>query len=67
MIVSEDKLLDTNAVARYLGIDRKTVISFVEQGKLRGYRVGRNWRFRKSDVEEFLEGQQVKPDQKDNK
>jgi excisionase family DNA binding protein len=63
MIVSEDKLWDTNAVAHYLDVDRKTVISLVERGELRGYRVGRNWRFRKNDVEEFLERQQAKPEQ----
>jgi excisionase family DNA binding protein len=50
-------------VAQYLNVHRKTVINLVERGELRGYRVGRNWRFRKSDVDEYLERQQEpKPD-----
>ncbi len=53
----------TDDVAHYLNVHRKTVINLVERGELRGYRVGRNWRFRKSDVEAYLERQQApKPD-----
>ena len=53
----------TDDVAHYLNVHRKTVINLVERGELRGYRVGRNWRFRKSDVDEYLERQrEPKPD-----
>ena len=47
----------TEDVAHYLNVHRKTVINLVERGELRGCRVGRNWRFRKSDVDEYLERQ----------
>jgi excisionase family DNA binding protein len=61
--VPDEKLMETDDVARYLNVHRKTVINLVERGELRGYRVGRNWRFRKSDVDEYLERQQEpKPD-----
>jgi len=55
--------MTTDDVAHYLNVHRKTVINLVERGELRGYRVGRNWRFRKSDVDEYLERQrEPKPD-----
>lgn len=53
----DETLMETDDVARYLNVHRKTVINLVERGELRGYRVGRNWRFRKSDVEAYLERQ----------
>jgi len=50
-------------IAHYLNVHGKTVINLVERGELRGYRVGRNWHFRKSDVDEYLERQRnPKPD-----
>ena len=58
MTVPDEQLLETADVARHLNVHRKTVINLVERGELRGYRVGRNWRFRKSDVDEYLERQQ---------
>ena len=58
IIVPDEKLMETDDVARYLNVHRKTVINLVERGELRGYRVGRNWRFRKSDVDQYLERQQ---------
>lgn len=64
-IVSDEQLMETDDVARYLNVHRKTVINLVERGELRGYRVGRNWRFRKSDVDAYLEQQrEPKPDDK---
>jgi excisionase family DNA binding protein len=61
--MSDEKLMETDDVARYLSVHRKTVINLVERGELKGYRVGRNWRFRKSDVDAYLERQQEpKPD-----
>jgi len=61
--VPDETLLETDDVARYLNVHRKTVINLVVRGELKGYRVGRNWRFRKSDVDEYLERQrEPKPD-----
>ena len=57
--MSNEQLMETDDVARYLNVHRKTVINLVERGELRGYRVGRNWRFRRDDVEAYLERQQA--------
>ncbi len=47
--------MDTAEVARYLKMHAKTVVSMVERGELKAYKVGRHWRYRKSDIDEYLE------------
>ncbi|MBI3996961.1 MAG: helix-turn-helix domain-containing protein [Candidatus Omnitrophica bacterium] len=37
--------LSIEDVARWLGVDRKTVYSLARQGKLPGFKVGNQWRF----------------------
>jgi excisionase family DNA binding protein len=39
----------------------KTIVSMVERGELRAYKVGRYWRYRKSDIEAYLEARQNIP------
>jgi len=34
----------------------------VRTGKIKGYKVGRQWRFQKQDIEGFLKGQQPRID-----
>lgn len=53
--MADDKLMDTEEVANYLGVHQKTVMSLVESKQLKASKVGRVWRFRKSDVDKYLE------------
>jgi excisionase family DNA binding protein len=54
----DDTLLDTEEVARYLKVHPKTVINLVERKELKAYKVGRHWRYRRADVDAYLERQQ---------
>lgn len=58
---NEEKLLDAKAVADMMGIHWRTVIRLAESGQLPAYKVARQWRFRRSDVEEYLERQRYRP------
>jgi excisionase family DNA binding protein len=49
--VNFEKLLTDVDVAEMLGLHRKTVQRMARSGELRGYRLGRYWRFRVADVE----------------
>jgi excisionase family DNA binding protein len=49
-----EKLLTDADVAELLGLHRKTVQKMARSGELRGYRLGRYWRFRLSDVEALV-------------
>ena len=55
MGVSDEALLDTAEVARYLKVHPKTIVNMVERGELKAYKVGRHWRYRKSDIDAYLE------------
>jgi len=49
------ELLDVKQVAAYLKLHEVTVLSFARQGKLPGFKVGREWRFRAADIRAWLE------------
>jgi len=42
-----------------LGVSRKTVLLLIARGKLRGFKVGRQWRFDPADVTAFVEAQKA--------
>ena len=59
--MSDEALMDTAEVARYLKMHPKTITSMVERGELKAYKVGRHWRYRKRDIDAFLEERQNTP------
>jgi excisionase family DNA binding protein len=65
MLVIDD-VLDAKEVAKILKVHQRTVIRLAERGELKAFRVGDLWRFRRVDIEEFINKQtEQKPDQKD--
>lgn len=49
------ELLDVDQVAAYLGLHRATVLQFARKGKLPGFKVGREWRFRADEMRAWIE------------
>ncbi len=56
--MSDGALMDTAEVAQYLKMHTKTITNMAERGELKAYKVGRHWRYRKSDIDAFLEQRQ---------
>jgi excisionase family DNA binding protein len=52
----DDIFLTTAEVIAYLHVNLRTVYRLLKAGKLPAVRVGRQWRFRKADVDAWLEG-----------
>ena len=52
----EERLLTPEEVAEKLRVARRTVYTWLHEGRLRGRKAGRWWRIRPEDVELFLEG-----------
>jgi excisionase family DNA binding protein len=50
----QEVLLTTEQVARYLKIDKFTVYRLVTQKKLPAFKVGNQWRFKRSMIEAWL-------------
>jgi len=49
-----EKLLTTQEVADYLGLTRRTIYTFIQEGTLRAVKVGREWRIKESELEAFI-------------
>lgn len=44
-------------VARHLNVDEKTVYRLVQRGRLPGFKVAGTWRFKRSDLEDWIDRQ----------
>ena len=56
----EDAFLTTEEVLDYLQVNLRTVYRLIKAGKIPAVRVGRQWRFRKRDLDVWLEAQRTK-------
>ena len=53
----DDGFLTTEEVLEYLQVNLRTVYRLIKGGKIPAVRVGRQWRFRKTDIDSWLESQ----------
>lgn len=54
------KMLTTKEVMQVLRIGRTTLYRYMEKGKLRAYKYGRDLRFKESDIKAFIETHEKK-------
>jgi excisionase family DNA binding protein len=59
--MADESLLTPDEVLDYLHLNLKTVYRLIKAGKLPAVRVGRQWRFRKADIDAFLAGSASAP------
>ncbi len=52
-------VMDVGDVAEYLRVSRVTVRQMLRDGRLKGFKAGREWRIARSSVEELLLQQQA--------
>lgn len=50
----QESLLTTEQVAHYLKVDKFTVYRLITQKKIPAFKVGNQWRFKKSLLEKWL-------------
>ena len=53
----DETFLTTEEVLEYLQVNLRTVYRLIKAGKIPAVRVGRQWRFRKRDIDAWLDGQ----------
>src|ERR1700676_5129848 len=53
----DETFLTTEEVLEYLQVNLRTVYSLIKAGKIPAVRVGRQWRFRKRDIDAWLDSQ----------
>jgi excisionase family DNA binding protein len=56
----KETFLTTEEVLDYLQVNIRTVYRLIKAGRIPAVRVGRQWRFRKQDIETWLEAQRTK-------
>ena len=50
-------IITIREVADYLKLTKKTAYRLVAEGKIPGFKVGGSWRFRRSEIEKWIEQQ----------
>jgi excisionase family DNA binding protein len=53
-----DKLYTTQEVSKILRVSLQTVGNWLRSGKIKGSKVGKGWRIKKSELERFMNDQQ---------
>jgi excisionase family DNA binding protein len=62
--MTSEEILDVKEVASMLKVSTRTVIRLAERGDLVAFKIGDLWRFRRSDVNEYIQ-QQIQRRQRD--
>lgn len=50
----EDRWLSVEEIAEYLGVTRDTVYAWLSKKGLPGHRIGRLWKFKREEVDEWV-------------
>jgi excisionase family DNA binding protein len=56
----DETFLTTDEVLEYLQVNLRTVYRLIKAGKIPAVRVGRQWRFRKRDIDAWLDSQRAR-------
>lgn len=50
----EDRWLSVAEIAEYLGVTRDSVYRWIDSRNMPSHRVGRRWKFRKEEIDEWV-------------
>ena len=50
----EDRWLSVDEIASYMGIKRDTVYKWIDRRNMPAYKMGRLWKFRKEEIDEWV-------------
>jgi len=55
MNLEESEIMTVSEVAEYFKISEVTTYKFVQEGKIPAFKIGRHWRVKRSDLDEYIE------------
>ncbi len=55
-----DEIITIQELAVYLKLNEKTAYRLASEGKLPGFKVGGSWRFKRVDIEQWIEDKKRK-------
>ena len=50
-----ERWLSVDEIAKHLGVSKETIYRWVEKGKVPAHKVGRQWKFKVSEVDKWVE------------
>lgn len=53
--MAEEQVLTVKQVAEYFQVTEKTIYKLSQSGDLPGFKVGGSWRFKKDDIDKWIE------------
>lgn len=59
-----DKWLTLEQIAEYLQMSTSSIYKMAQAGKIPSYKVGRQWRFKKEEIDKWVEHNKFKRGQK---
>ncbi|HOJ16777.1 MAG TPA: helix-turn-helix domain-containing protein [Caldisericia bacterium] len=59
-IMIMDKWLTLEQIAEYLQMSTSSIYKMAQAGRIPAYKVGRQWRFKKEEIDSWVEKQKVK-------
>ena len=58
-----DKFLSAAEVGEWLGMGKRTVLEMMKNGELTGYHLGNAYKFKESDIKQYIERNKYVPGQ----
>lgn len=58
--MADDEILTIHELSDYLKLNEKTAYRLVAKGDIPGFKVGGSWRFRKSEIQKWIDRQMQK-------
>ncbi len=55
--MSDDRWLSVDEIAVHLGVKRDTIYKWIDRKKMPAHKVGRLWKFRKDEVDQWVRGE----------
>jgi excisionase family DNA binding protein len=53
-IINSDRWISLKEVCKYLGVKRHTILRWIEQRNMPAWKVGKLWRFKTADIDEWV-------------
>lgn len=54
MVNEPERWLSVEEIAKHLGVSKETIYRWVEKGKIPSHKVGRQWKFKVSEVDDWV-------------
>lgn len=65
--MEQDRWLSVDDIAAYLGVKRDTIYDWIERRNMPAHKVGRLWKFKKDEVDEWIKSGGADSRKKNNK